>query len=157
MVGRNHSSFVQCSYVLCLFNDCSCHSLVFDKISTFFAVADGFLGWVVSAGDCALNSQLHQSAALTPLTLRKLEQLAAASNSGRVVLLEGETCSGKTQLVVELSRLAQRHLVTINLTAETGENIYIYCRCWHLDQPKKGAYLPGQITLHTFYVIFLGC
>eukprot|EP00775_Hariotina_reticulata_P003371 gene3371-3646_t len=70
------------------------------------------------AGDQVSSSQL-QATALTPLTLRKLEQLAAASNSGRVVLLEGDTCSGKTQLVIELARLAQRHLVTINLTAET--------------------------------------
>jgi tRNA A37 threonylcarbamoyladenosine biosynthesis protein TsaE len=43
----------------------------------------------------------------TPATLRMLERVAAASQSGRVVLLEGETCSGKTQLVVELARLAQ--------------------------------------------------
>jgi MoxR-like ATPase len=42
------------------------------------------------------------------------------AQSGRAVLLEGGTCSGKTALVVELARLAQRRLVVVNLSAETG-------------------------------------
>jgi ABC-type transport system involved in cytochrome c biogenesis ATPase subunit len=57
----------------------------------------------------------------TPTTLSRLEQLAAVAQSGRAVLLEGPTCSGKTALVVELARLAQRRLVVVNLSAETGE------------------------------------
>ena len=56
----------------------------------------------------------------TPDTLRKLELLAAACQSGRAVLLEGETCSGKTSLVAELARLAQRPLTVFHLNAETG-------------------------------------
>lgn len=70
-------------------------------------------------GDC-LATDIHHALAHTPATQRKLEQLAAASQSGRVVLLEGETCSGKTQMVVELARLAQRQLIEVHLTAETG-------------------------------------
>lgn len=56
----------------------------------------------------------------SPATLQRLEQVAAASQSGRTVLIEGDTCCGKTQLVVELARLAQQQLVVVNLTSETG-------------------------------------
>ncbi|WIA29986.1 hypothetical protein OEZ86_000084 [Tetradesmus obliquus] len=72
----------------------------------------------LSKGNCLPLDQ-QQPMAHTPGMLRMLERVAAASQSGRVVLLEGQTCSGKTQLVVELARLAQRQLVVINLTAET--------------------------------------
>lgn len=61
---------------------------------------------LVCLGNCLPMDQ-QQPMAHTPGMLRMLERVAAASQSGRVVLLEGETCSGKTQLVVELARLAQ--------------------------------------------------
>jgi MoxR-like ATPase len=44
------------------------------------------------------------------------------AQSKHPVLLEGETCSGKTALVVELARLAQRRLVVVSLSAETGRH-----------------------------------
>ena len=71
------------------------------------------------AGD-DVAAELSPGAAHTPETRRRLEQLAAASQSGRAVLLEGPTCSGKTQLVRELARLARQPLVIVSLTAETG-------------------------------------
>ncbi len=37
------------------------------------------------------------------------------------VLCINVCCSGKSALVGELARLAQQHLVTVNLSAETGE------------------------------------
>lgn len=67
-----------------------------------------------------MAAELHTPAAHTPEMRRRLEQVAAASQSGRAVLLEGPTCSGKTQLVRELARLARYPLVVVNLTAETG-------------------------------------
>lgn len=69
------------------------------------------------------------AAAHTPGFVARLEQLGAATQSGRAVLLEGETCSGKTALVTELARLAQRQLVVVSLTAETG---VCGSRCMHL-------------------------
>jgi MoxR-like ATPase len=72
------------------------------------------------AGD-DVSAEMGLAAAHTPETRRRLEQIAAASQSGRAMLLEGPTCSGKTQLVRELARLAGYPLVVINLTAETGE------------------------------------
>jgi MoxR-like ATPase len=67
-----------------------------------------------------VGAEMGLAAAPTPDTRRRLEQIAAASQSGRAVLLEGPTCSGKTQLVQELARLARHPLVVISLTAETG-------------------------------------
>jgi MoxR-like ATPase len=52
-------------------------------------------------------------------TVERLEVLAAASQSMMPVLLEGDTCSGKSALVRELARLARRHLVVISMTHET--------------------------------------
>jgi len=54
-------------------------------------------------------------------TMQRLERLATACQSGRAVLLEGPTCSGKTALVTELARLAQHTMVTVHLNAESGE------------------------------------
>eukprot|EP00698_Gefionella_okellyi_P002235 TRINITY_DN12053_c0_g1_i1.p1 TRINITY_DN12053_c0_g1~~TRINITY_DN12053_c0_g1_i1.p1 ORF type:complete len:399 (-),score=101.43 TRINITY_DN12053_c0_g1_i1:23-1219(-) len=55
----------------------------------------------------------------TQQTLEQLENVAAASQSKRVVMLEGETCSRKTSLVVELARLCHRRLRQIAITSET--------------------------------------
>ncbi len=52
----------------------------------------------------------------SPDTVERLEALAAAVQSRRAVLLEGDTCSGKTALVKELARLCKRRLVVIPMT-----------------------------------------
>lgn len=56
----------------------------------------------------------------TPATLQRLETLAAGCQSRRTVNLEGDTCSGKTALVMEFARLAGRRLVVVPMTADTG-------------------------------------
>lgn len=60
----------------------------------------------------------------SPATVERLETLAAACQSRCAVLLEGDTCSGKTALVQELARLAGRRLVVVSMTAETGVSQY---------------------------------
>jgi MoxR-like ATPase len=57
---------------------------------------------------------------MTEDTERKLELLATACQSGRTVLLEGETCSQKTALVEELARLTNWPLTVISLSSDTG-------------------------------------
>lgn len=52
----------------------------------------------------------------SPDTVERLEALAAAVQSRRAVLLEGDTCSGKTALVKELARLCKRRLVVLPMT-----------------------------------------
>eukprot|EP00961_Rhodomonas_salina_P136391 1835103-Rhodomonas_salina.1 len=49
----------------------------------------------------------------TPSTVQQLQMLAAAAQSRRAVLLEGDTCSRKTALVRELARLTKHDLVII--------------------------------------------
>ena len=56
----------------------------------------------------------------TPKLLRDLEMLTAGCQSRRTVHLEGDTCSGKTALVMELARLAGRRLLVVPMTANTG-------------------------------------
>ncbi|CAF0973740.1 unnamed protein product [Adineta steineri] len=51
----------------------------------------------------------------TKRTVRQLESLAVACQSQRTVLLEGEICSGKTSLVIELSRITRNKLIIIPL------------------------------------------
>jgi len=68
-----------------------------------------------------MAADLAKPAAHTPSPAGAPQQVAAASQSGRVVLLHGSTCSGKTQLVMELARLTRWPLVIVPLTAETGE------------------------------------
>ncbi|CAF4763759.1 unnamed protein product, partial [Rotaria sp. Silwood1] len=60
-----------------------------------------------SPTDCGL---IH-----TQKTIRQLELLAAACQSTRAVLLEGDICSRKTSLVMELARLTRRHVSVIAL------------------------------------------
>ena len=61
----------------------------------------------------------------TQQTIQQLATLAAATHSGRAILLEGATCSRKSALVHELARLARRKLVVIPLheSSETGDLI----------------------------------
>ncbi|CAF1156114.1 unnamed protein product, partial [Adineta ricciae] len=51
----------------------------------------------------------------TKRTIEQLELLAAVCQSKRTILLEGDVCSGKTSLVIELARLTQNKLVLIPL------------------------------------------
>ena len=51
----------------------------------------------------------------TRTTIDQLELLAAACQSKRTVLIEGDTCSGKTSLVSELARLTPNKLLIIPL------------------------------------------
>ena len=51
----------------------------------------------------------------TRTTSDQLELLAAACQSKRTVLIEGDTCSGKTSLVSELARLTRNQLLIIPL------------------------------------------
>ncbi|CAF5133144.1 unnamed protein product, partial [Rotaria magnacalcarata] len=51
----------------------------------------------------------------TKKTVRQLELLAAACQSRRAILLEGDICSRKSSLVVELARLTRNRLIIIPL------------------------------------------
>ncbi|CAM9111349.1 unnamed protein product, partial [Ectocarpus sp. 13 AM-2016] len=82
----------------------------------------------LTQGTCeAFGETLSAPASLvhSPETIERLEALAAAVQSRRAVLLEGDTCSGKTALVKELARLCKRRLVVIPLThdVETSDLI----------------------------------
>jgi len=55
----------------------------------------------------------------TPITVRQLEMLAAAAQSKRAVLVEGDTCSRKTCLVRELARITRHKLVVLPMNEET--------------------------------------
>eukprot|EP00899_Mesostigma_viride_P017508 jgi/Mesvir1/25759/Mv01936-RA.3 len=55
----------------------------------------------------------------TPGTTHQLEMLAAACQSGRPVLLQGDTGTRKTSLVQELARIARRQLVVMNMSDDT--------------------------------------
>lgn len=80
-------------------------------------------------------------------TVRQLEVLAAACQSTRGVLLEGDTASRKTSLVRELARLARRRLVVVpmNENTEPGDLIGSWL-------PVKATYsaheLHGRVTQH---------
>lgn len=50
---------------------------------------------------------------------RYLETLGAACNSRRMVLLEGETATGKSELVRTLAKLCSHKLIVVPLTADT--------------------------------------
>ncbi len=52
-------------------------------------------------------------------TVMQLEMLAAAAQSKRAVLLEGDTCSRKTSLVQELARITRHELVIIPMNEDT--------------------------------------
>ncbi len=64
----------------------------------------------------------------TPDTVKQLEMLAAASQSKRCVLLEGDTCSRKTALVREalkalIQRESSRRLAALGGTMPELEDI----------------------------------
>ena len=75
----------------------------------------------------------------TPETIRQLELLAVASQSGRAVLLEGDTCSRKTLLVQELARLTESKLLTLSLNQDTETATLI------------GQWLPMQVSRHSLH------
>eukprot|EP01127_Copromyxa_protea_P008978 TRINITY_DN2080_c0_g1_i4.p1 TRINITY_DN2080_c0_g1~~TRINITY_DN2080_c0_g1_i4.p1 ORF type:complete len:7466 (-),score=1064.85 TRINITY_DN2080_c0_g1_i4:44-22441(-) len=66
------------------------------------------------------NAQCQQQSGLvhTKETVRQLEVLGAAVQSRRTILLEGETCSRKTSLIAELSRLTRNKLVVIPMNQD---------------------------------------
>ncbi|CAF5134047.1 unnamed protein product, partial [Rotaria sp. Silwood1] len=51
----------------------------------------------------------------TKKTVRQLELLAAACQSKRVILVEGDICSRKSSLVMELARITRNRLIIIPL------------------------------------------
>lgn len=61
----------------------------------------------------------------TPETVRQLELLAVACQSGRSALLEGDTCSRKTLLVQELARLTGSKLLVLCLNQDTETSTLI--------------------------------
>jgi MoxR-like ATPase len=65
-------------------------------------------------GDRAPGHGAVEALVHTRATVTQLSMLAAAAQSKRPVLLEGE-CAGKTALVRELARLCQRHLVVVSM------------------------------------------
>ena len=71
-------------------------------------------------------------------TVKQLELIAAACQSKRAVLLEGETCSRKTALVQELANLTKNKLVIISLNQDTETSDLI--GQWVPDQQKKSDY-----------------
>ena len=70
-------------------------------------------------------------------TVKQLELLAAACQSKRAVLLEGETCSKKTALVQELAYLTKNKLLIISLNQDTETSDLI--GQWVLDKQKSGS------------------
>ena len=69
-------------------------------------------------------------------TVKQLELLAAACQSKRAVLLEGDTCSKKTALVQELANLTKNKLVSISLSQDTEASDLI--GQWVPDKQKSG-------------------
>ncbi len=92
-----------------------------DSVSGFVRIGAVYMrtGGYVAEGDASVESLVH-----TESTVAQLSMLAAASQSKRPVLLEGE-CAGKTALVRELARLTQRRLVLISMneSMETSDLI----------------------------------
>ena len=55
----------------------------------------------------------------TPATRHQLKMLAAAVQSQQPILLDGDTCSGKTAHVAELAKLCGRRLLVLPMTQDT--------------------------------------
>eukprot|EP00467_Chlorarachnion_reptans_P010801 CAMPEP_0114502740 /NCGR_PEP_ID=MMETSP0109-20121206/9264_1 /TAXON_ID=29199 /ORGANISM="Chlorarachnion reptans, Strain CCCM449" /LENGTH=7408 /DNA_ID=CAMNT_0001680699 /DNA_START=96 /DNA_END=22323 /DNA_ORIENTATION=+ len=80
---------------------------------------------------------------ITPLvhtkeTVGQLELVAAACQSRRLCLLEGDTCSRKTSLVHELARLCKRKLVAIPMNSDTETGTLI--GQWVLVNQSSGTH-----------------
>ena len=107
------------------------------------AVVDIRTRHVLSIGDIFLTrgdvatSRTGTGLVHTPELIRNLELLAAATQSKLPVLLEGPTCAGKTSLVVELARLAQRELLVLHLNQNSEPSDFI------------GQWLPETVSSST--------
>jgi MoxR-like ATPase len=116
-------------------------AVVIEQINKFFPLAVGLDGTRANALECdstvtavegsvrirsiymTQGKALHLSNAatleLTKRTVSQLEMLAAAAQSKRAVLLEGDTCSRKTALVQELARITRHELLIISMNEDT--------------------------------------
>ncbi|XP_062514773.1 uncharacterized protein LOC134190335 [Corticium candelabrum] len=95
----------------------------------------------------------HEESPFTPLfpttTLnQQLQVLASAVVSGRVVFLQGPTCSRKTSLVCELSRLCCRKLYVIPLSEDTDTDRLI--GHWTPRRMYNSSALPIDMCCSTF-------
>ena len=78
-------------------------------------------------GQSIADEHLATSDALvhTPQTVQQLQSLAAAVQSARPVLLEGQTCSGKSALIRELAQLCGMQLVVLSFNSDTESGDFI--------------------------------
>ncbi|CAF3877616.1 unnamed protein product, partial [Didymodactylos carnosus] len=60
-------------------------------------------------------NQLLSGLIHTKQTIEQLELLAAACQSKPAILLEGDICSRKSSLVIELAHVTRNHLIVIPL------------------------------------------
>ena len=110
-----------------------------EQINKFFPLAVGLDGTRANALECdstvtavegsvrirsiymTQGNHLSNAATLelTKRTVSQLEMLAAAAQSKRAVLLEGDTCSRKTALVQELARITRHELLIISMNEDT--------------------------------------
>eukprot|EP01038_Epipyxis_sp_PR26KG_P004737 gene4737-6644_t len=91
------------------------------------------------------NAEDYNMQRLSPLSqtssmCQQMQVIASATQSRRPVLLEGDTCSGKTALIRELARLSNQELVLIplNQDIETSELIGQW-----LQIKSNSAFLPN--------------
>ena len=116
-------------------------AVVIEQINKFFPLAVGLDGTRATALECdatvtavegsvrigsiymtqgkALQLSNAAKLELTKRTVSQLEMLAAAAQSKRAVLLEGDTCSRKTALVQELARITRHELLIISMNEDT--------------------------------------
>ncbi|CAF4492627.1 unnamed protein product, partial [Rotaria magnacalcarata] len=82
---------------------------------------DVAIGNVVRIGSIYINTGLEELNQTLPAlihtkqTIEQLELLATACQSKRAILLEGDICSRKSSLVIELARLTRHRLIVIPL------------------------------------------
>jgi MoxR-like ATPase len=111
--------------------------------ATIDRVVDASVPGLLRIGAAYLDSGCHEDdlgdgLVHTPAVVARLEALAAAVAAARPVLLEGETCSGKSALVEELARLAKRKLVVLSMTHET-ETSDLIGQWLPVDAAKRAA------------------